>query len=399
MPLGISERPSEVPLGPFVLHGKMAYQAWSAGPETYLAGSDNTTGWDNDRIYLWHLVLAQYADKPMTNYTRSGGVFRTEFGPGTHVEWDRPKREVRVVVDGRLIFNGQASFVPKETPGVYLAYAKVGGTEHRFPRPRGWTELAKLRAFLLSDEPAREVPAASVAAFDAGDIVLRLRKGRPVRLCYGDEAYEADKKLRETPLEAPKITWPEDEVLETRPPGGRPAWARKSTRKDPPGATLFVGCGAKFATEAESRRHAMSIIRSKLQWRVRQGFVNRSREYERKLGLDTGKLGFDNWNLGLDAVEVLYADTEIEKRKDATWYVEKLRDNNPQLPEPRVAWKVFVAIPITPKDLHDVYVAAIRHHLARARADLAAGRGGRSQLEARVKLWSLMLQEESKRDR
>ena len=403
MPLGISEDPHEVPLGPFVLHGKMAYQAWRGGPRTLLAGCDNTTGWDNDKIYLWHLVLAQYADKPMTDYTRKGGLFRTEFGKGTFVEWNRPKRDVRVEVGGRLIFNGRACFIPKETPNVYLAYAKAAGA-FRFPRPKGWTDASKLLAFGLSDAPARKVDPAAIVKFEGREIVLRLGKGRPVRLCYGRDAYEADRKLRQTPLPPPRITWPEDEVLQTRPPGGRPAWIRKSTRrrwaqehKLPAGAALLVGAGAKFATEAASRHHAMSIVRSKLQWRVRQGYVGRSRQYERELRTNTSRLGFDNWNLGLDAVETLYSDAAIEKRKDAIWYVEKLRDNNPQLAKPRIAYKVFVGLPIAQKDLHDLYVAAIRLHL-RAAADGPA-RPGDTKRRNRIRLWTHMLEQESKKDR
>jgi len=112
---------------------------------------------------------------------------------------------------------------------------------------------------------------------------------------------------------------------------------------------------------------------------------------------NTSRLGFDNWNLGLDAVETLYSDAAIEKRKDAIWYVEKLRDNNPQLAKPRIAYKVFVGLPIAQKDLHDLYVAAIRLHL-RAAADGPA-RPGDTKRRNRIRLWTHMLEQESKKDR
>lgn len=88
----------------------------------------------------------------------------------------------------------------------------------------------------------------------------------------------------------------------------------------------------------------------------------------------------------------------VTKRPGIVWYVEKLRDNNLQLAEPRIAWKVFLAVAVTPKDVHDIYLAAIRHHLARARRDLAAGRGRKPQLDARLRLWSHMLSEEGGKD-
>lgn len=395
MPLGISERPEEVPLGPFVLHGKMAYQAWSSGPDTLLAGVDDTTGWDNDRIYLWSMVLEQYAHKPMTRYTRRNGLFRTEFGRGTYVEWRRGWPGARVVVDGRLIANGESSFIPKRTPNVFLAYSR-SATPQRYPRPKGWTDPTRLLAYRLSDGPQERVDSRSVVRFDGGDLVLTLQPHTPYRICYGRAAYLADKKLRETPFPQPCITWPVEKVLSSAPAGGRPPWVRRSTRVNPPGAALYVGCGAAFPTLEQSREHAASIVARKVAWEVRQKYVSRSREYERQTGIDGARMGFDNWNLGVDEPLTIYSLARISSMPGVRWYVERILDRNPQWPAPRVMYRAFVAVPVTESDLHNVYVTAIRNNLESARSDLAGGKGNRSQLEARIKLWSLMLDQESR---
>lgn len=399
MPLGISTRESEVPLGPFVLHGKLAYQGSALRPESYLAGTDNNVGWNGDAIYLWHLVLAQYADRPMTNYTREDGVFRSEFGgPETFVEWNRPAGALRVVVDGRLVFNGEASFVPKETPDVFLAYSRAGDAAHRFPKPAGWTDPSKLLVHRLSDGPEQAVNARTFVELDGEEIVLRLSAGTPYRICYGQEAYAADRRLRETPLEPPTITWPLDEVIETSNAAARPDWIRMTTRTEPEGATLVVGAGAKFPALEASRRHAASIVARKIAWSVRQTYVYRSRDYENELGIRAGDMGFDNWNLGIDEPLERYTVEYLESRPDARWYWEKLQDNDPQLDAPRVVYKAFVAIELTAEELHDLYVLALRNQLEAARAALAAGEGSAEQLRNRVRLWEHILSREPQRE-
>jgi hypothetical protein len=396
MSLGMSEDPSVVPLGPFVLHGKMAYQSWSHGRDTFLAGADNTTGWDNDVIYLWAMVLEQYANKPMTNYTRKDGLFRTEFGADTFVECQKGTSGVKVVVDGRLISNGKSCMIPKKTPNVYLVYSTLQSPQ-RYPKPKGWNDMSQLLAYRLSDGPEKQVNSESVVSFDGNDIILTLFSQTPYRLCYGREAYIVDKQIRETPFDQPTITWEPDKVIESNPSGQRPSWIRKSTRVDPPGTTLYVGCGAKFPTEAQSRLHAASIVARKLTWQVRQGFVNRSREYEKQLGLDINKLGFDNWNIGLNAVNEMYSMGKINAIAETQWYVEKLENYDPQQSEPKITYKAYVAIPITPKQLHDVYVESIRYNLNLAKKSLISGDGNEAQLQNRIKLWTFMLEEESKK--
>lgn len=396
MPLGISGRDDDIPLGPFVLHSKMAYQSWSRGPTTLLAGTDNNTGWDLDAIYTWHYVLAAYADKQMTDFTRDGSALRTDFGPGTHVLWDRPNDVLDVVVDDRLIYNGQAVMVPKETPNVYLAYvhSRAERDEHRFALPPGWADPDELVMHRLTAEGEEPVDAANFVAFDGGEIVIRISKGTPFRICYGRDAYEADREIRQTPLSPPTITWPEDELLEASDPGGRPEWVRIATRTHPEGATLYVGAGAKMDTLEASRAHAASIIASKIQWVVRQGWVETSRAYERELGLDAGAMGYDNWNLGRDAALEIFTLGTIGDLDGVRWYWEHVLDRNPQLPEPREAYKAFVAVPLTGEQLHAVYLRAIELNLQRARAAVAAGEGDRRQLDNRVRIWEHMLQDQ-----
>ena len=61
--------------------------------------------------------------------------------------------------------------------------------------------------------------------------------------------------------------------------------------------------------------------------------------------------------------------------------------------------KAFVAVPVSPKPLHDIYVEGIRHNLELAKKSLAKGTGNRVQLENRLKLWTLMRAEEAEKDR
>lgn len=396
MPLGISDDPRVVPLGPFVLHGKMAYQSWSHGYDTLLAGVDNTTGWDNDRIYLWAMVLEQYANKPMTNYKRQNGVFRTEFGKGTFVEWDKAKSSIKVVVDGRLISNGESSFIPKKTPDVYLVYSKTQNPQ-KYPKPQGWNDISKVEIYELSDTGEKKVELSGLVSFDGDSIVFTIKPQTPYRLCYGRDAYLADKAIRETEFDQPNITWEVDNVIEAYPSADKPSWIRKSTRVDPPGKILYVGCGAKFPTEEQSRNHAVSIVARKLTWQVREGYVNRSREYERQMGIDYDKLGFDNWNLGLDVTQKMYSLNKINARDDVEWYVEKLESRDPEH-NSAIMYKAYVAVPVTKKDIHDIYVEAIRYNLDLAKKDLALGKGNETQLQNRIKLWTYMLEEESKKD-
>lgn len=412
LPLGISDKPEEIPLAPFVLHGKIAYQVMGRapyGPDSMLAGVDNQTGWDADGYYMWHLVLAKYADKPMTNYTRKDGVFRSEFGPGTFVQWNANDKTFQVVVDGKLIATDSASFTAKQTANVCLAYvrgkkhpmyADRAEQVHRFPRPAGWDDPSQLIVHRLSSGPEMKVNASTFVALEGDEIVMRLSKGTPYRVCYGQAAYEADRKLRETPLEQPNITWPEDVVLQTTPPGPRPNWVRATTRPELKGSTLYVGCGAKFPTIERSRQHAADIIASKIQWAVRQTFVHRSRDYQQRLGITTQNMGFDNWNLGIDEPYEVFSAENLLKRGDVQWYTEKLEDKNPQLGEkgPHVAYKVFAAVPVSTQELHDIYVLAIRNNLDKAKTALSAEPNS-EKLQKRVQIWTVMLEQESqKRD-
>ncbi len=397
MPLGISEDPKVVPLGPFVLHGKMAYQSWGHGYETLLAGVDNTTGWDNDRIYLWAMVLEKYANKPMTNYIRKDKLFRTEFGKDTFVEWDKAKSTIKVVVDGRLITNGKSSFIPKETPNVYLAYS-ITQEPQVYQMPQGWDDISKLLIYELSDTGEKKVENTELVSFNGDNIILKLKPQTPYRLCYGEEAYLLDKRWRETEFEQPVITWEVDKVLDSYPTKEKPSWIRKATRTDIPGKILYVGCGAKFPTEEQSRRHAASIVARKLTWQVREGYVNRSREYESKTGLDYEKIGFDNWNLGLDVTQEIYSLEKLLSRNEVEWYIEKLESRDPEHPEPSIMYKAYIAVPVTKKEIHDIYVEAIRYNLEIAKKDLSLHRGDETQLSNRIKLWTYMLEEESKKE-
>ncbi len=397
MSLGISDDPKIVPLGPFVLHGKMAYQSWGHGYDTLLAGVDNTTGWDNDRIYLWAMVLEQYANRPMTNYTRKNGIFRTEFGKGTFVEWDKPKSNIKVVVDGRLISNGKSCFIPKKTPNVYLAYSTTQNPQ-KYPKPQDWNDISKLMIYKLSDKGEKKVESYGLVSFDGDNIVFTLKPQTPYRLCYGEEAYLADKVIRETEFEQPTIIWKVDKVIESYPSSEKPSWIRKSTRIDPPGKILYVGCGAKFPTEEQTKKHAVSIVARKLTWHVRQGYVNRSRDYERQLNLDYDKIGFDNWNLGLDITQEMYSLEKINAKDGVEWYIEKLESHDPENIDGAIMYKAYVAVPVTKKEIHDIYVEAIRYNLNLAKKDLILGKGDESQLQNRIKLWTYMLEEESKKD-
>jgi len=396
MPLGISDNPEEVPLGPFVLHGKMSYQVWDWGPQSLLAGTDNECGFELDQLYLWSMVLERYATKPMTDYQRGGGVFRTRFGRDTYVEWDKNKREIRVVVDGRLIHDGNSSLFPKKTPGVFLAYTRTG-KPMVYSKPKRWTDEKELLVLEITDQgPARRVENKYVK-FEGDDLHIAIPARRPFKLAYGEKALAADEKaIAAVALPPKKLTWLVDEVLEAVPAGvPRPDWICAATRPRPPAGTiLYVGCGAKQPTGEATKKHAASIVARKIGWYVRQHFVNRSREYERAAGASTDKIGYDLWNLGLEAAQKHYTLHSLEKANDAQWYLEKRRP-----PDGAILWKAFVALPVTDKQLHDIYLDDVKAQIAVARVALDRNAGERDRMALRLKVLQAILDGEKGKEK
>jgi hypothetical protein len=394
MPLGISDNPEEVPVGPFVLHGKMSYKVWNWGPQSLVAGTDNECGFDLDQLYLWAMVLERYADKPMTDYQRSGGVFRTNFGPNTFVQWDKNKREIRVVVDGRLIHDGDSSLLPKKTPDVFLAYTRTGRTM-TYPKPKNWTDGKELIVLDVNENgPAERVENKHVK-FEGDNLTINIPARQPFKLAYGEKALAADEKaIAAVALPPKKLAWGLDEVLETVPAKTeRPDWIRAATRPRPPaGTTLYVGCGAKQPTVEATKKHAASILARKIGYYVRQHFVNRSRQYEEAAGASTDKIGYDLWNLGLDAAQKRFTVAFLEKVKDAQWYLEKRRQF-----DGAILWKAFVALPVTDKQLHEVYLDDVAAQLAVARDALNRGAGDRGRLTLRVKVLQAILDGEKEK--
>lgn len=129
-----------------------------------------------------------------------------------------------------------------------------------------------------------------------------------------------------------------------------------------------------------------------LAWFVRQNYVNRSRQYERKCEASTGSLGYDNWNLGYEAAVKMYAREGIESNAGAKGYWEKVVAG----PNREIGWKAFVALPLTAKDGQAVYIQAAKDRLQQCREQLQQNPlpERRRQLELNVKVYETLVNEE-----
>ena len=180
----------------------------------------------------------------------------------------------------------------------------------------------------------------------------------------------------------------------------RPAWVLKSTRKAlEPNASqerLGVGCSGPWDNLEQARYHAANIVARKIQWFVRHSFVWRSRAYEQAEGFKNTyqDMGYDNWYLGYTAARRLYTVDAIAKRPGTQWYAEQVRHG----PDRRVMWKAFVATPITAKDMHEVYVEALKERLAECQDQFKKGLGDRVMLERNIKVYQRGVAEEPPKD-
>jgi hypothetical protein len=403
-PQGLSDDPDRPPLAAFITHGLLTKKFWRPNDEGRFLGVETEVEnpWKLDDVYLWAMLMSYYAEKPMRDFQAVPGGYRARYGDDTLVRWEKAAG-VRVELGGRLIADGRSVLLPKpDRPNVFRAYTRAG-EPMIYPKPDTWTTLDALTVMkLTAEEPPAPVPNDGLAMFDGANVVLDLPKGVPFKLVYGKENVARERKFE--PFPAKNLTYPLDEVLERSAPE-RPRWIRKVTRKEVEKAKGWdgktsrygVGCSACWLTLEEARKHAASIVSRKVAWVVRQKYVNRSREYEKACGADTGKLGYDNWQLGYTTARRLLTVETISQREGTEWYSEKVRHG--MGPDRREAWKAFVATPLTAKDLHEIYIQAAKDRLEECRKALADAKNEeRPRLELNVKVYARLLAEEPRRD-
>jgi hypothetical protein len=153
-----------------------------------------------------------------------------------------------------------------------------------------------------------------------------------------------------------------------------------------------VGCSAVWPSREQATEHAAAIVSKKIAWFVRQNYVNRSREYERRCNASTASLGYDNWNLGYEAAVKMYTRENIEANAGAKWYWEKVAAG----PNREIGWKAFVALPLTAQDGQAVYLQAAEDRLQQCQELLQQNpsRERRQQLELNVKVYETLINEE-----
>ena len=179
---------------------------------------------------------------------------------------------------------------------------------------------------LTFDNPPTPVTNSGLVRFAGDQLELNIPPGRPYKLIYGRS--HAAQETQFVPLPPrPPLTYPLDQVLERQGADARPEWILLKTRKQmtlPEGVTLCVGCSSVWPSKEQATEHAAAIVSKKIAWFVRQNYVNRSRQYERKCNASIASLGYDNWNLGYEAAVKVYTRESLEANAGAKWYWEKV---------------------------------------------------------------------------
>ena len=408
---GISDDPTRPPISLFISKGLMTRKFWSvrnpdprASDEGRFCGGDTeilpgpTVTINLDACYTYAMLIGYYGEKPMTRFSAEGQRYTARYGDDVDVVWERGTG-VWVYLNGRMIANPSSVLLPKPgRPNVFRAYS-LTGEPTAYPKPSHWTDFGKLVVMRLTAQaPPQVVQTGNLVKFDGDRLVLNLPKGVPHKLVYGPELIGQEQTHPSLP---PKfLLYPLDEVIQRQGGEQRPAWVLRSQRKAlEPNASqqrLGVGCSATWPTLEDARRHAASIVARKIAWFVRRSYVWRSRGYEQAEGFKNTyqDMGYDNWYLGHDAATRLYTLEAIDQRPGTQWYAEQVRHGHDR----SVMWKAFVATPITAKDMHDVYVEALKLRLAECREQLAAGRGNRQMLERNIRVYERALSEEPARE-
>jgi hypothetical protein len=398
---GFSRDPNRPPLAFFICHGLLAKKFWGAGSdEGRFRGADTEveTPFKVSQVYRWAMLLQFYGAESMRDFRVTEEGYYAKYGQDAEVVWNR-KKGVTVSLGGRKIADGKSVLLPKPELGTGMwdvLRAYTDATEPmRYPRPAHWRDPNELTVMELTyDNPPRPVANEGLVQFAADQLVLSIPSGRPYKLVYGRSRVEQETQFEPLPSRQP-LTYPLDRVLERQGGAERPEWIRLKTRRQmtlPQGVTLCVGCSAVWPTKEQATEHAAAIVSKKIGWFVRQNYVNRSREYERKCDADTGRLGYDNWNLGYEAAVALYTREQVQANPGAKWYWEKVQAG----PHREVGWKAFVALPFTPADGQAVYLQAAKDRLQQCREQLQRDPAGqrRRQLELNIRVYEMLLNEE-----
>jgi hypothetical protein len=179
-----------VPLTHMVYHGIIGYSAPSRSNRDILWGLlvGGQTFYEEDitgplcmsRFYIQNIPAMKLYDKTMTAFTQEGKTARAEYGENSYVSVDFADESYRVVVDGLLIGQNFTTFVPGNTPGIYLAYA-FDGKPVTYPKPANAT--GQIRVVILTPEGEGESQDGA-ARIEDGTIILQLPPMTPVKILF-----------------------------------------------------------------------------------------------------------------------------------------------------------------------------------------------------------------------
>lgn len=396
-----SRDPNRPPLAFFICHGLLAKKVWGANSdEGRFRGADTEveTPFQAGQVYRWAMLMQFYGDKPMRDFRSTDEGYYAKYGRDAEVTWS-PQSGVTVALGGSKIAESKSVLLPKPELGagmwdVLRAYTD-SSEPMRYPRPAHWRDLNDLTVMELTfDNPPQPVANDGLVRFAEDELVLNIPPGRPYKLVYGRGRVEREGQFEPLPPRQP-LTYPLDQVLERQGGDARPEWIRLKTRRQmtlPEGVTLCVGCSAVWPSKEQATEHAAAIVSKKIAWFVRQNYVNRSRQYERKCEANTASLGYDNWNLGYEAAIQMYTRASIESNAGAKWYWEKVVAG----PNREIGWKAFVALPLTAQEGQAVYLQAAKDRLQQCREQLQQNPPPerRRQLELNMKVYETLVNEE-----
>jgi hypothetical protein len=179
-----------IPLTHMVYHGIIGYSAPSRTQRDILWGllvggqvfyeEDITGPLCMSRFYIQNIPAMKLYDKFMTAFIQNGTKARADYEDNSYVAVDFADETYQVVVDGTIIGQNFTTFVPGNTPGVYLAYAFEEKTVV-YPKPSTATE--KIRAVTLTPEGEGEL-LDNTAHIDGDTIVLQLPPMIPVKITF-----------------------------------------------------------------------------------------------------------------------------------------------------------------------------------------------------------------------